>query len=213
MANILAAIVAALLGLAFLVYGYRLFLVMLPIWGFFAGFWLGAQTVALIFGSGFLADVTGLVVGFVAGLVFAILSYLFYALGVGVIAAAFGATVASGIMQWLGFEPGLILGLVALGGALLAVVVTFLFQIQKYVIIAITAVGGANAIVMSVLLLFGSVTLNELSGAGNTIRPLLQESWIWLAVWLGLAVVGFLAQLRTSRDFAFSKRRYVEGWG
>ena len=38
--------------------GYRLFLVLLPIWGFFFGFGLGAQTVQALFGDGFLATTT-----------------------------------------------------------------------------------------------------------------------------------------------------------
>ena len=36
----IAALLAALLGAAFCFEGYRLLLVMLPVWGFFAGFWL-----------------------------------------------------------------------------------------------------------------------------------------------------------------------------
>ena len=36
---------------------------LLPIWGFFAGFWLGAQTITWVLGEGFLATTTGWVVG------------------------------------------------------------------------------------------------------------------------------------------------------
>src|SRR5262249_28450475 len=44
--------------------GYRFFLFLLPVWGFFFGFGLGAQTIQAIFGTGFLSDVTSWVVGF-----------------------------------------------------------------------------------------------------------------------------------------------------
>ena len=64
-ATITLALLAALLGAAFLLAGYRFFLVMLPIWGFFGGFWIGAYAISLILGGGFLATTTGLVVGFV----------------------------------------------------------------------------------------------------------------------------------------------------
>ena len=37
------SILALLLGLAALLAGYRLFLLLLPIWGFFAGFFIGAK--------------------------------------------------------------------------------------------------------------------------------------------------------------------------
>ncbi|MGD9093119.1 MAG: hypothetical protein PVF74_09725, partial [Anaerolineales bacterium] len=86
----LAVLLTALLGLAVCFFGYRLFLVMLPIWGFFAGLWLGAATVMWLFGEGFLATVTGLVVGFVVGLVLAVLSYLFYIVGVALVATFLG---------------------------------------------------------------------------------------------------------------------------
>jgi hypothetical protein len=51
LAVFLAALFALLLGLALCFGGYRFFLVMLPIFGFFAGFWLGAEATTLIFGS------------------------------------------------------------------------------------------------------------------------------------------------------------------
>ena len=64
------------IGLAFAFWGFRVFLVLLPIWGFFAGFLLGANGVQYIFGEAFLATATGWVVGFLLGLLFAVLSYL-----------------------------------------------------------------------------------------------------------------------------------------
>ena len=60
--TITLALFSVLLGAAILLAGYRFFLVMLPIWGFFGGLWLGAYAVTLILGTGFLATTTGLVV-------------------------------------------------------------------------------------------------------------------------------------------------------
>ena len=51
------ALIALLFGLAVVFGGYRLFLVLLPIWGFFFGFFLGIQSVQALFGIGFLATV------------------------------------------------------------------------------------------------------------------------------------------------------------
>ena len=45
--------------------GYRFFLFLLPIWGFFFGFGVGAEAIQAIFGTAFLADVTSWVAGFV----------------------------------------------------------------------------------------------------------------------------------------------------
>jgi hypothetical protein len=142
---IFAATLSALLGLAFCFLGYHIFLVLLPVWGFFAGFWLGAQTIALIVGTGFLATVTGWVVGVIAGLILAVLSYLFFIVGVAIVAAAIGAAIGTGLMAALGFDSGLLVTLVGLVSAVVLAVLTLRYSIQKYVIIAITALAGARA--------------------------------------------------------------------
>ena len=69
LATLLLSVFAAILGIAFCFIGYRFFLVMLPIWGFFAGLYLGATGFSLLIGGGFLATVTGLVVGIVLGII------------------------------------------------------------------------------------------------------------------------------------------------
>ena len=212
MNTILVALFALVLGGFFLLWGYRIFLVMLPIWGFFAGFWLGAQTTSLLFGAGFLATTTGWVVGFVAGLIFALLSYFFYMFGVALIAAAVGAALVTGFLGLFGLESGFLVLIAALIGAVVVAGLTIVLNLQKVVIIIMTAVGGANALILSVLLLFGRVSIDDLSAAGNAIRPVLQDSWFWAIAWIALAVAGFVFQIRTNRTFVFEKEDHVEGW-
>ena len=48
---ICTAIIALIIGVLALVAGYRLFLLLLPIWGFFAGFAMGTHATALLFGT------------------------------------------------------------------------------------------------------------------------------------------------------------------
>ena len=151
LATITLALFAVFLGAAILLAGYRFFLVMLPIWGFFGGLWLGAYVVTLIFGTGFLATTTGLVVGFVVGIVGAVLSYLFYMVGVLIIAGAFGGSLASGIMGALGFDPGLIMAIVSIVAALIAAGLTLLLNLQKLVLIVLTAMAGAVLVVLAIV--------------------------------------------------------------
>ena len=212
MNTILIALFALVLGGFFLLWGYRIFLVMLPIWGFFAGFWLGAQTTSLLFGAGFLATTTGWVVGFVAGLIFALLSYFFYMFGVALIAAAVGAALVTGFLGLFGLESGFLVLVAALIGAVVVAGLTIVLNLQKYVIIIFTAVGGANALILSVLLLFGRVSIDDLSAAGSAIRPVLQDSWFWAIAWIVLAVAGIIFQIRTNRTFVFVKEDHVQGW-
>src|SRR3954470_4298478 len=86
--------------------GYRFFIFLLPFWGFFWGFGLGAQSIQAIFGTAFLADVTSWVVGFFLGVLFALLSYLFFAAAVAILAGSLGYVLGIGIMGALGFEMG-----------------------------------------------------------------------------------------------------------
>lgn len=212
-ATITLALFAVLLGAALCLVGYRFFLVMLPIWGFFGGLWLGAYSVTLIFGTGFLATTTGLVVGVAVGLIGAVLSYLFYLAGVVIVAGALGGALGSGVMSALGFDPGLIMAIVTIVSALVAVGLTLVFNLQKYVIIILAAIAGAALVVLSGMLVFGQVTVAELQAGGNLLQPIFQGSWFWGLVWLALAVAGVGVQIRANRTYVFTKEMYVEGWG
>jgi hypothetical protein len=213
LATITLALFAVMLGAAFCLAGYRFFLVMLPIWGFFGGFWLGAYSVSLILGGGFLATTTGLVVGFVVGIIGAVLSYLFYLVGVVIIAAAFGGAVGSGIMSAIGFDPGLVLAIVTVISALIAAGLTLFLNLQKYVLIVLTAMTGAVLVVLAGMLAFGQVTVADLQAGGNAIQPIFQGSWFWGIVWIVLTAVGIVVQLNANRTYAFTREMYVEGWG
>ena len=71
--------IALLFATALIFGGYRFFLFLLPIWGFFGGFVLGSSAIEALFNTGLFATVTGWVVGFVVGAIFALTSYFFYA--------------------------------------------------------------------------------------------------------------------------------------
>jgi len=204
---------AVLLGAAFCFAGYRFFLVLLPILGFFAGFWLGGYSTSLLLGTGFLATVASLVVAVVVGIIGAVLSYLFYMAGVVIVAAAFGGAVGSGVMSALGFDAGLIMALVTIVSAVVAAGLTLLLNVQKLVIVLFTAMAGSSLFVLAGTLILGQVTVVQLQAGGNFLRPVFQGSWLWGLVWLVLTAAGVVIQFRTNRTYEFSKEAYVEGWG
>ncbi len=121
--GLLLGALAIAIGLAFCFWGFRVFLILLPIWGFFAGFVLGANGIDYLFGEGFLATTTGWVVGFLLGLLFAVLSYLYYWVAVILLGGALGYQLTLGLLHWIGFEAdGLIVFILALiVGAVFAV--------------------------------------------------------------------------------------------
>ena len=210
---IFAGLFALLIGAFFCFMGYRVFLALLPVWGFFAGFWLGAEGVALLFGTGFLATTTGIITGIITGLILAVLSYFFYFAGVIIIAAIVGYALGSGLMVAIGFDPGLISALVGIVTAVIVMGVTLLFNLQKIVIIILTALGGANAILLGILLFLGRVSLDSISTARDAIGPVLQDSWFWALAWLVVAAFGIYTQIRYHRTYEFDETQYVADWG
>ena len=193
------ATIALLFGLAVVFMGYRLFLILLPIWGFFAGFFLGAQTVDALFTTGLFATVTGWVVGFFVGLIFAVLSYLFYFIAVGIVSFSlgYGATVA--LLAWLGMEMGFLVWIIAVVVGVLVAYVIYRFNIQKYAIIVATAVGGTGVIIYTLLVLFDNTLFIKL--LENPVKYALETSFWWLLFFLVLAGFGIVAQIRANRTF------------
>ena len=207
--NLLFSLFAFGLGLMLLLWGYRSFLVMLPIFGFFAGFWLGAQLISAIFGTGFLADVTGLFTGFIVGLVAAVFSYLFYTLAVALVAAIIGYGLGTSLMAALGLDAWWIVVSVGVIAAIVVLILILGLNLQKYVVTALTAIAGANALVLAILLLLGRVSTAQVQGAGNAIQPMLQDGWFWGMVWLVVAVLGTVYQIRSNTRFYFSAEEYA----
>ena len=86
-------------------------------------------------------------VGFIVGLIFAILSYLFYFIGVALLAGSLGYALGVGFMGLIGLDLTLITWLVGIVVAVIVAGATLLLNIQKWVIIAITSLGGAGVLV------------------------------------------------------------------
>lgn len=192
-----ATLIALLLGLVICFGGYRLFLILLPVWGFFFGFVLGAQTMQALFGMGFLSTVTSWVVGFFTGAIFGLLAYLFFAVAVALAAGALGYALGAGFMNLIGIDWGLVVWLVGMVVAIVAVIVTFYFNLQKYVIIAATAIGGAAAVVGT--LMFGVTGMALAKFFENPIRMALEDRPVWTIIFLVVAAAGIALQIMTTR--------------
>ena len=212
LATIFVVLLAALIGLAALLWGYRFFLVLLPIWGFFAGLWLGVTGTTMLLGDGFFWTASGIIIGVIIGLIAAVLSYLFFLVGVAIFTAAIGGMLGSGLMGALGFDPGFLTTIVTILSAVAAAFLALIWNLQKYVITALTAVGGAALLVTAFMLLFGQVNLPDVQ-AGNLLEPIFASSWVWILAWLVLFVVGVVFQIRRDREYQFSKEQYIENWG
>lgn len=204
------SILALLLGLAALFAGYRFFLLLLPIWGFFAGFFISVSAVTVLFGDGFLATVLGWAVGFIVGLIFAVLSYLFYIAGVAILAGSIGYALGAGLMYAIFNDPTVLAFAVGLVAAVIVAAGTILLNLQKWVIIALTAIGGATALFVSAMLLFNVIELSDLGG--NPVRAVIDGSWFWFLIWIVLVAVGFAAQSVTTRTYVLVEPESGRSW-
>src|SRR5512136_1593409 len=193
--------IALLFGLAVCFAGYRLFLILLPIWGFFFGFGLGAQSIQALFGQAFLATITSWVVGFIVAVVFAVLAYLFYVFAVALISFSLGYSATVGVLTAIGLPlaGGFIAWLIAVVVGVVLALVVLRFNIQKIVIELATAFLGAGVIVGVFLALFGGLPTSQL--VQNPVAAALKASPFWMLVFIVLGIVAFVAQVRNDRSW------------
>ena len=183
--------------------GYRLFLVLLPIYGFFFGLSFGAHSVQALFGDGFLATTTSWVIGFFIGLLFGLLSYLFWvfavalvagSLGYGLVAAVFGLFDADlDVLVWI---IGVVVGLVFAIGAVV-------LNLQKAVVIVATALLGAWTIVATFLFLFTDATPETL--AENGAKVVLDDHPLWFLIFAVVAAFGMVFQFMANRTYEIER--------
>jgi len=190
-------LLALVAGVAFAFAGFRFFLILLPIWGFFAGFIFGANAITYLFGQGFLATTTSWVVGFVVALLFAALSYLYYWFAIVWLGASAGYALGIGAMAWLNIG-GILAFIVGLAVAAALALAFIVLRVPKYLVLLATAFGGAFAAVTGVALILGRVPLADL--AGGTVGAYVRDelSWLWMIAAVVLGAAGFIYQWQTT---------------
>ena len=190
-----------LVGAAFCFVGYRFFRILIAIWGFFAGFNLGAGAMTALFNNAFLGTTTGIILGLVVGVVFAALAYFFYYFAVVLLGASAGYELGSGLIGAISSNLQFVAFIVGVALAVVFALVILLFNLPKLLIMVFTALGGAVAMVTGVLMLFGKIHYVGLQyGVGVAVANLRTE-WFWSIVAIALAVVGFLAQWRINQEY------------
>ncbi len=186
-----AAIVLLAGGLLSCFAGYRVFRLVLGIYGFI----IGALAVSSAMGTEHTAwMILGALGGGVAGALILIAAYF---VGVALVGAGVGALAASLIWASLGREPGTMVVIAfAIAGALAAL------ALQRYVIIGATAFGGAWTVIVGALAIQGKRVALDATAKNNVwlaypTSPAPGNYWI-LAAWIGLGLAGILVQLKLS---------------
>jgi hypothetical protein len=210
MADIVLGILAIIAGGVMLFAGQYVLRVLLPIWGFFAGFAFGAGLFAGLADERFLGSVLGWISGLVCALLFAVLAYLYYAVAVVLAMAAFGFAIGSGLVIALGIEwnwvavlvgvmVGAVLGLVAVVG-----------NMPMVVLIVLSSIAGAVSVVAGLMLMVGSLNSSDFNAA--SFSQSVDDSWGWYLTLLALILVGVVAQIRQRATWRRTVREtwYVE---
>lgn len=191
--DILVGILFVVLGLTVATSGLRVFFAMLPLVGFLAGFGLGATIIAGWFGDGFLSTVSGWVVGIILGLVFALLSYMYWYIGALLSAGASGALLLSGLFSAFGVDSGWVLFILALIGATVFVFAAMVLNLPVYVVLVNTAILGAYTTVAGLLLVFNRKDLENFDWGAA--RAAAHDSWFWWLVLVAIVVFGIFSQM------------------
>jgi hypothetical protein len=192
-----AGLIGVLFGLVLCFAGYRLFVVLLPLWGFIFGLALGVQTIQILFSTGFLATVTSWVVGIVVGVIFAALSYLFYIAAVAILAGSLGYALSVALMLLIGMDMGFLMWIIGIVVAIAFAVVTIRFNLQKWVVIAATSILGAGLMIETVAFMFFPAA----ALLANPVKLILDNSPLAVIVFIIFAILGIVAQVQSTRNF------------
>jgi Domain of unknown function (DUF4203) len=184
-----AAVVLLAGGLTACFFGYRLFKVVLGVFGFI----IGALAASSVFGAG---DTTAMVIAaIVGGIAGAALLLAAYFVGVALVGAGVGALLVN--MVWTQIEGDPHPAVVILFSVAGAVVATWL---QRYVIILATAFTGAWTMLVGGMALMGDSGPLRAAAAGDVwvaypLSPAPGMRWVPWA-WFALGAFGALVQMR-----------------
>jgi hypothetical protein len=194
MADIILGLLAIIAGGAMLVAGQLVLRLVIPIWGFFAGFAFGAGIVAEFSDEHFLGTVLGWVLGLVFAVIFAVLAYLYYYVAIVIAMGAAGFAIGSGIVVALGISWNWVAVLVGLAVGLIVGLVSVFANVPMIMLVFIGSIAGAVGVTGGLMLLVGS--LNSADFSRGDFTDTVSGSFGWSLLLLVLAVFGILVQLR-----------------
>jgi len=194
MADIILGLLAIIAGGAMLVAGQLVLRLVIPIWGFFAGFAFGAGIVAEFSDEHFLGTVLGWVLGLVFAVIFAVLAYLYYYVAIVIAMGAAGFAIGSGIVVALGIDWNWVAVLVGLAVGILVGLVSVFVNIPMVMLVFIGSIAGAVGVVGGFMLLFGSLNTADFSRGDFT--DTVSDSFLWWLFFVVLVVGGIVIQLR-----------------
>jgi hypothetical protein len=173
--------------------GYRLFKIVLGIYGFVLGAMLASSTMGVTNGTGMI------VASLVGGVCGALLLMFAYFVGIALVGAGLGALVAHVAWSTLGRSgdpPAVAVVVLSVMGSIGAMF------LQRYVIVVATAFGGAWTVIVGGLAVAGDRGAARAATVGDVwilypLSPAPGQKWVPVA-WVALGLIGTAVQLVTT---------------
>ena len=194
MKDVIVGIAVIVIGLAFCFWGYFAMRIAIPIWGFFAGFMLGAGATSFFDNSEFLSTVLGWILGLAIGLLFAALAYLFYEIAVVLAFASIGFTFGTAIMTGLNIDWNWLVVLVGAGIGLMFGIFAAVGHMPMVILVVFSSIAGALATTAGLMLLFNSLDTEDFSN--KAVVDVIDDRWWWWVIAFALAIAGLVTQMR-----------------
>lgn len=195
------------IGALFCFRGYLAMRVIIPIWGAFAGFVLGAGIIASVTDESYLRTLAGWLVGFVVALIFAALAYLYYEISVLVVMASVGFTLGTTAMIALDVTWSWLVIAVGVGVAVLLAFLAIAADLPTGLLVILTALAGSSAVVLGIMLMVGAANTAEFDTA--VFVQNIDDAWWWYVLYAGVALAGIIMQFRLVESLRASMR---ESW-
>ncbi len=194
MSDVVIGILAVLVGAVFCFRGYLAMRVVISLWGAFVGFNLGAALASVISGDGYLVTALGWAVAIILAVIFSVLAYLYYAVAIVLTMASVGFFLGAGVMAAAGVTWNWVVILVGVVVGVGLAILTLAMDLPTMLLVVVSALGGAIAIVAGVMLLGGKIDSVDFDSGTLTASVDLQL-W-WYVMFVVLLVAGIFAQTR-----------------
>ncbi|MEZ5239666.1 MAG: DUF4203 domain-containing protein [Microthrixaceae bacterium] len=194
MGDVLLGIAAAGIGALFCFRGYLTMRIVIPIWGAFAGFFVGSGLVAGLGGEDFLSSAAAWLLGIALAIVFGLLAYAYFEVCVALAMSAVGFVLATSLLVALGVTWSWLIVLVGVVVGVLLAVGTIIADLPMVLLTVLTALAGASVTVAGLMLMVGTIDGSDL-GRQTTTEVLGDSPW-WYLLYAVLAIGGIVAQLQ-----------------
>ncbi|AUH68590.1 DUF4203 domain-containing protein [Gordonia sp. PS3] len=194
MSSILIGFIAIIIGILFCFRGVVAMRVVIAVWGAFVGLNLGAGLVSAVTGDGFFSTAVGWIVGIAVAILFALLAYLYYAVAVTLAMASIGFVLGTALMAAIGVTWNWVIIVVGVLVGILLAVAAIALNLPALLLVVLSALGGATAIVGGLMLLTSTIALDDFSRASVT--STIGHHWWWYAAYIVLVIAGVVAQAR-----------------